>query len=197
MSQAVSNKILELQQEYLLTGDMQVLIALYKDLLHFALYILKYGNYYTMDYAQRGIVVSDIVTSIITRLMTKKKVVIKDHPLQYLSRAILYASKQPNSKVQFVYIDDCDDILYSSVANDPTLDEALIDCFDTDVEQYINESLEGEDEETRVVLYEAFYACIYGGKIYSKYAYKVKGIANRDKFLLLMQGFQEYLHRNQ
>lgn len=189
------NTILELQQKYLDTSDSDVLAELYRNLLKLALHTLKYGTYYHMTYDEKFIVVHDVVSSIIIRLITKQAPVIESNPMAYLQRAILYASNPTRkNKNQVMYIDDYDGELYTSVNDDPVMEDVLIRNFDDSVMEFIDNRLEGEqDEEVKAELKDAFYKCLSLGKNYKKYLYKLKSVETRGKFESIMLEFQDYL----
>lgn len=190
-----NNTILDLQSEYLETSNPDILVDLYNNLIPLAFHLLKYKNYYHMTYDQSYIVVHDIVSSIIIRLMTDKKPVIKRNPVSYLQRAVLYASNPSrNNKTQIMYLNDYEGDLYTSNADDPVMEDVLIHNFDSSVMEFIDNRLEGEqDEEVRAELKDAFYKCLTLGKNYRKYLYKLKSVALRGKFESIMLEFQDYL----
>lgn len=189
------NTILELQQEYLNTSDSDILAELYCNLLKLALHTLKYGTYYHMTYDEKSIVVHDVVSSIVIRLITKQAPVIESNPMAYLQRAILYASNPTRkNKNQVIYIDDYEGELYTSVDDDPVMEDVLIHNFDSGVMEFIDNRLEGEqDEKVRAELKDAFYNCLTLGKDYRKYLYKLKSVATRGKFESIMLEFRDYL----
>lgn len=188
--------ILELQQKYLDTSDSNILTELYCNLLKLALYTLKYGNYYRMTYDEKSIVVHDVVSSIIIRLMTDQTPVIKSNPMAYLQRAILYASNPTRkNKNQVMYIDDYNGKLYTSVNDDPVFDEIIINKLSEDIETFVSNWLCGiEDEVVRETLRAAFYDCIEIGKPYQKYLYKLRSKYTKEQFKNLMEDFHKYLH---
>lgn len=191
-----NNTILELQQEYLDTSDSDILTELYCNLLKLALHNLKYGAYYHMTYDEKSIVVHDVVSSIIIRLITKQTPVIESNPMAYLQRAILYASNPTRkNKNQVMYIDDYDGELYTSVNDDPVLDEVVMTTFSEDVEAFVSDWLCSiADEVTRETLRTAFYDCIEIGKPYQKYLYKLRSNYTKEQFKNLMEDFHKYLH---
>lgn len=188
--------ILELQQEYLDTSDSDVLTELYNNLLKLAMYTLKYGNYYHMTYDEKSIVVHDVVSSIIIRLMTKQAPVIESNPMAYLQRAILYASKPTRkNKNQVVYTDDYDEEFYPSANDDPVLDEVVMNTFSEGVETFLSDWLCSiADDVVKETLRTAFYDCIELGKPYQKYLYKLSSNYTKEQFKNLMEDFQKYLH---
>lgn len=188
--------ILELQQEYLDTSNSDILAELYCNLLKLALHTLKYGTYYPMTYDEKSIVVHDVVSSIIMRLMANKTPVIKSNPMAYLQRAILYASNPTRkNKTQVIYINDYNRKLYTSVNNDPVLDEVVMDTFSEGIETFVSNWLCSiADEVVRETIKTAFYKCIEIGKPYQKYLYKLKSRYIKEQFKNLMEDFYKYLH---
>lgn len=188
--------ILELQQKYLDTSDSNILTELYCNLLKLALYTLKYGNYYYMTYDEKSIVVHDVVSSIIIRLIMNKTPVIKSNPMAYLQRAILYASNPTRkNKNQVMYIDDYDGELYTSANDDPVFDEIIMDTFSEGIETFVSNWLCNiADEVVRETLRTAFYNCIEIGKPYQKYLYKLRSNYTKEQFKNLMEDFHKYLH---
>lgn len=190
-----NNDIINLQQKYLDTKDVSVLEELYTNLLRLSFHLLKYKNYYYMSYEQSGIVVKDIASNIISRLIEKETPIIISNPISYLSRAILYASNPTRkNKIQFVSLEEFGDTLYDG-SKDPVGEMVISNEFENEVHKFLDERLEYvSDDIDKETLRKAFFDCLSLGKHYSKYIYKLHGKVMKAKFVEIMEDFRDFLN---
>lgn len=191
-----NNTILRLQEEYLENPNPDIITELYNNLIRLGFYVLKYGNHYKMSYDEKAIVVYDVVSSIIVRLMAQECVIIKKNPLAYLQRSILYASKPiKNNKNKVVYIEDYEGILYADSERDPVCCEIITKEFIEGIEIFLDEWLDGVEKDCdKEILRNAFYDCLQLEKPYQKYLYKLRTSYLKNQFKELMCDFQCYIH---
>lgn len=73
MKEKKDDIIIRLQQDYLETGSSAVLEELYINILRLSFFILKYKRYNFMDYSEKDLLVRDIASNIICRLIEKQE----------------------------------------------------------------------------------------------------------------------------
>lgn len=197
MKQKVSDRILELQQKYLLTGDTKALSDLYEAILRFSMSLLKYGKHRPMSYDELGELVEDLTSNLIQRLMTTNKEVFTGPPMAYLKTSIWHASdpkKRGIDNIVQIPEDTEMDMVYATESMDPVFDEIIYGDLENIIAGYIDHILLDADPDIANMLREAFNSCVYSNSYYVRYSYKINEKDMRDKFLELMLGFQEYLH---
>ena len=96
--------ILKLQREYLETGDPETLERFYRDLVNVG---LKIALAKKKDDDDDPIVIYDIASNVVVRLMEKQTPIIKCAPSAYLKQALYFYGKGSTIGC----IEDCDDII--------------------------------------------------------------------------------------
>lgn len=195
MKEKKDDIIIRLQQDYLETGSSAVLEELYINILRLSFFILKYKRYSFIDYSEKDLLVRDIASNIICRLIEKQEIIIKTNSLAYLKRAIFYSSSPSSGYKKNITYFSNQDFDINKIESSKTIYEELMEKdFKDEVNIFLEENLKNiKGKKNRDILRISFFDCIYIGRPYERYLYKLRTKYLRDSFTEIMENFRLFL----
>lgn len=182
------HKIIQIQEDYIRTGEEQYLTSLYENLLRIGRHCLKKKHFYQHTGKNIDNIVFDVAQSVVMRLMDSDEPIIKRYPYKYMERAILYSS-MPDTYVEWQLGDNeavcqsTEEEFFNINAEDDLMYE---------IEITIRNCLAEESEEVFDYIFDNVICCLKLNKPYERYIYKIRKMY-RKLFIYVMEQIREML----